>query len=86
METVALWGSGLQGEVEGCERATLVVPYRGRGEFRIGRSSLANLTGQTLLLVPPGPWRTYNDVLGGAIEPPGAVGRGGSLALGACDR
>jgi AraC-like DNA-binding protein len=65
MEIVALWGSGLQGEVEGCERATLVVPYRGRGEFRIGRSSLANLTGHTLLLVPPGPWRTYNDVQGG---------------------
>ena len=65
LDLVALWGTGLQGEVEGCERSTLVVPYRGRGDFRIGRRSLSNLTGHTLLLVPPGPWRTYNDVLGG---------------------
>ena len=65
LEIVALWGTGLQGEIEGCGRATLVVPFRGRGEFRIGRHSLANLTGHTLLLVPPGPWRTCNDVLGG---------------------
>jgi AraC-like DNA-binding protein len=65
LELVALWGSGLQGEVEGCRRATVVVPYRGRGEFRIGRRSLSNLTGHTLLLVPPGPWRTFNDALGG---------------------
>lgn len=65
LEIVALWGTGLQGEVEGCERATLVIPYRGRGDFRIETRSLSNLTGHTLLLVPPGPWRTWNDALGG---------------------
>jgi len=65
LEIVALWGTGLQGEVEGCERATLVIPYRGRGDFRIEKRSLSNLTGHTLLLVPPGPWRTCNDALGG---------------------
>ena len=62
---VALWGTGLQGELEGTEQASLVIPYRGAGHFRIGRRSLRNLTGQTLLLVPPGPWRTHNDYLGG---------------------
>jgi AraC-like DNA-binding protein len=62
---VALWGTGLQGELEGTELASLVIPYRGHGHFRIGRRSLQNLTGQTLLLIPPGPWRTHNDYLGG---------------------
>jgi AraC-like DNA-binding protein len=69
---VALWGTGLHGELEDPELATLVVPYRGRGHFRIGRRSLLNLAGQTLLLIPPGPWRTSNDHLGGVtirLEP-----------------
>jgi AraC-like DNA-binding protein len=65
LEIVALWGTGLQGELEGSEQATVVIPYRGRGDFRIDRRSLSNLTGHTLLVVPPGPWRTCNDALGG---------------------
>lgn len=65
LEIVALWGSGVQGELEGAELASLVIPYRGEGHFRIGRRSLRNVTGQSFLLVPPGPWRTSNDYLGG---------------------
>jgi AraC-like DNA-binding protein len=77
---VSLWGTGLHGELEDPEMATLVVPYRGRGHFRIGRRSLLNLAGHTLLLIPPGPWRTSNDYLGGVtirIDPAQlqAVGR-----------
>lgn len=65
LELVALWGTGLRGEVEGTDLASVILPYRGEGRFRIEGRSYSNRTGQTLLLLPPGPWRTRNDVMGG---------------------
>ena len=38
---------------------------RGQGHFRLGRRSLRNLAGRTLLYLPPEPWRTSNDAMGG---------------------
>jgi AraC-like DNA-binding protein len=62
---VALWGSGLRGEVEGTPQASFILPYRGSGQFRLEGRSLANIAGRTLLYLPPGPWRTTNDAMGG---------------------
>lgn len=62
---VALWGTGLRGEVEGTPQASFILPYRGSGQFRLEGCSLANIAGRTLLYLPPGPWRTTNDAMGG---------------------
>ena len=65
LSLVAIWGPGLRGEVEGAAQASFILPYRGQGHFRLGRRSLRNLAGRTLLYLPPGPWRTSNDAMGG---------------------
>ena len=65
LELVAMWGTGLQGEVDGTDLATVILPYRGEGQFRIEGRSLINRTGQSLVVLPPGAWRTRNDVMGG---------------------
>jgi hypothetical protein len=65
LSLVAIWGPGLRGEVEGTAQASFILPYRGQGHFRLGRRSLPNLAGRTLLYLPPEPWRTRNDAMGG---------------------
>lgn len=65
LSLVAIWGPGLRGEVDGTAQASFMLPYRGQGHFRLGRRSLRNLAGRTLLYLPPGPWRTSNDAMGG---------------------
>lgn len=65
LSLVALWGPGLRGEVEGTGEASFILPYRGSGQFRLGGRSLVNSAGRTLLYLPPGPWRTTNDAMGG---------------------
>lgn len=65
LSLVALWGPGLRGEVEGTSEASFILPYRGSGQFRLDGRSLANIAGRTLLYLPPGPWRTTNDAMGG---------------------
>jgi AraC-like DNA-binding protein len=62
---VAIWGPGLRGEVDGTAQASFILPYRGQGHFRLGRRSLRNLAGRNLLYLPPEPWRTSNDAMGG---------------------
>jgi hypothetical protein len=62
---VAIWGPGLRGEVDGTAQASFILPYRGQGHFWLGRRSLRNLAGRTLLYLPPEPWRTSNDAMGG---------------------
>lgn len=65
LSLVAIWGPGLRGEVDGTAQASFILPYRGQGHFRLGRRSLRNLAGRTLLYLPPEPWRTSNDAMGG---------------------
>jgi hypothetical protein len=65
LSIVALWGSGLWGEVDGSDQACFILPYRGSGHFRQAGRSLSNLAGRTLLYLPPEPWRTRNDAMGG---------------------
>jgi len=65
LSLVAIWGPGLRGEVDGTDQASFILPYRGQGHFRLGRRSLRNLAGQTVLYLPPEPWRTSNDAMGG---------------------
>jgi AraC-like DNA-binding protein len=65
LSLVAIWGPGLRGEVDGTAEASFILPYRGQGHFRLGRRSLRNLAGRTLLYLPPEPWRTSNDAMGG---------------------
>jgi AraC-like DNA-binding protein len=65
LSLVAIWGPGLHGEVDGTGQASFILPYRGLGRFRLGRRSLSNGAGNTLLYLPPGPWRTSNDAMGG---------------------
>lgn len=65
LSLMALWGPGLRGEVEGTSQASFILPYRGSGRFRLERHSLSNRAGQSLLYLPPGPWRTTNDAMGG---------------------
>ena len=65
LSVVALWGSGLWGEVDGGDQACFILPYRGSGQFRQAGQSLSNLAGRTLLYLPPEPWRTSNDAMGG---------------------
>jgi len=65
LSLVAIWGPGLHGEVDGTGQASFILPYRGIGRFRLGRRSLSNTAGNTLLYLPPGPWRTSNDAMGG---------------------
>jgi len=74
LEIVALWGTGLRAEIDGTEMATFIIPYRGEGHFRIDGHSFLNRSGRTLLLVPPGAWRTRNDVLGGVTRTPLVLG------------
>jgi len=65
LSLMALWGPGLRGEVEGSVQASFILPYRGSGQFRLEGRSLVNSAGLTLLYLPPGPWRTTNDAMGG---------------------
>jgi len=65
LSLVAIWGPGLRGEVDGTDQASFILPDRGQGHFRLGRRSLRNLAGQTVLYLPPEPWRTSNDAMGG---------------------
>lgn len=65
LSLMAVWGPGLRGEVDGTSLASFILPYRGSGRFRLGRRSLSNVAGRTLLYLPPGPWRTTNDAMGG---------------------
>jgi AraC-like DNA-binding protein len=65
LSLVAIWGPGLRGEVDGTAQASFILLYRGQGHFRIGRRSLRNLAGRTPLYLPPEPWRTSNDAIGG---------------------
>ena len=65
LSLVAIWGPGLHGAVDGTSQASFILPYRGIGHVRLGRRSLSNGAGQTLLYLPPGPWRTANDAIGG---------------------
>jgi AraC-like DNA-binding protein len=65
LSLVAIWGPGLRGEVDGTNEASFILPYRGLGHFRLGRRSLPNGAGQNLLYLPPEPWRTSNDAMGG---------------------
>ena len=65
LSLVAIWGPGLHGAVDGTGQASFILPYRGMGRFRLDRRNLSNGAGQTLLYLPPGPWRTSNDAMGG---------------------
>jgi len=65
LKLVALWGTGLRGEVEATPEASFILPYRGSGQFRLEGRSLANIAGRTLLYLPPSAWRTTNDAMGG---------------------
>lgn len=65
LQLFSIWGPGMRGEVEGTERASFILPYRGSGRFRLGGRNFANNAGETLLYLPPEPWRTRNDWMGG---------------------